>query len=146
MLRRFSAIRVATPTFARLLSTSTEHTTKTFDLFNPTEEHASLRQMLRTFVETEVDPQANQYNREEKFNMELFKKVGNLGLLGITADTECGGSGMDALAAVITHGKFSLVISIFVTHILLFIVFRGIIRGRSSFLFILSCSLDVIRE
>jgi hypothetical protein len=28
-----------------------------YDLFNPTEEHSALRDMLRNFVETEVDPQ-----------------------------------------------------------------------------------------
>jgi isovaleryl-CoA dehydrogenase len=46
-----------------------------------------------------------QYNREEKFNVDLFRKLGNLGLLGITVPSEYGGSGMDAVAAVIAHGK-----------------------------------------
>ena len=73
-------------------------------VFNPTEEHLSLREMLRAFVEAEVDPQALEYNRQEKFNHELFKKLGNLGLLGITVDPKYGGSGMDAVAAVIAHG------------------------------------------
>lgn len=40
--------------------------------------------MLRSFVETEVDPQALQFNREEKFNYDLFKKLGDLGILGVT--------------------------------------------------------------
>ena len=74
-------------------------------LFNPTEEHASLRTMLREFVEKEVDPQALKFNREEKFNHELFRKLGDLGLLGITVETEFGGSGMDAVAACIAHGE-----------------------------------------
>lgn len=86
-------------------STSATKTTPTVSkLYNPTEEHASLREMLRTFVETEVDPQALEHNRAEKFNHELFKKLGSLGLLGITVDPEYGGSGMDAVAAVIAHG------------------------------------------
>ena len=76
-------------------------------LFNPTEEHQSLREMLRSFVETEVDPQALEYNRAEKFNVDLFRKLGGLGLLGITVDPQYGGSGMDATAAVIAHGKSS---------------------------------------
>ena len=75
------------------------------DFFNPTDEHRSLRQMLRTFVETEVDPQALHYNDTETFNWKLYQKLGELGILGITADTEFGGSGMDAVAAVIAHGK-----------------------------------------
>ena len=75
-----------------------------FDLFNPTEEHLQLRQMLRSFAETEVDPQAAEYNRIEKFNVDLFRKLGTLGLLGITIPPEYGGSGMDAVASVIAHG------------------------------------------
>lgn len=73
-------------------------------IFNPTEEHQALREMLRSFVETEVDPQALEHNRAEKFNVELFRKLGGLGLLGITVDPQYGGSGMDATAAVIAHG------------------------------------------
>ena len=43
-----------------------------------------MRSMLRSFVENEVDPQALQYNREEKFNHPLFKRLGDLGILGVT--------------------------------------------------------------
>ena len=60
--------------------------------------------MQREFVEKEVDPQALAFNRAEKFNVDLFRKLGTLGLLGITVDPEFGGSGMDATAAVIAHG------------------------------------------
>lgn len=74
-------------------------------LFNPTTEHQALRDMVRSFVEAEVEPQAFEYNKHEKFNIELFRKLGDLGLLGITVDPEYGGSGMDAVAAVIVHGK-----------------------------------------
>jgi len=76
-------------------------------LYNPTDEHSSLRQMLRSFVESEVDPQALEFNRKETFNVDLFRKLGNLGLLGITVDPEYGGSGMDAVAAVIAHEELS---------------------------------------
>ena len=57
-----------------------------FDLFNPTEEHAQLRSMLRSFVESEVDPQALQFNKQEKFNYPLFKRLGELGVLGVTVN------------------------------------------------------------
>ncbi len=78
--------------------------TKT-SIFNPTKEHLQLRQMLRQFVETEVDPQALEFNRAERFNVDLFRKLGALGLLGVTVPTEYGGSGFDATSAVIIHGK-----------------------------------------
>ena len=38
------------------------------DLANPTDEHAMLRQMVRNFVADEVEPQALEYDRDEKFN------------------------------------------------------------------------------
>ena len=77
------------------------------DLFNPTEEHAVLREMVRSFAEREVEPQAEAFDKSEAFNMELFKKLGELGLLGVTAPVEFGGSGMDATAAVIAHEELA---------------------------------------
>ena len=55
------------------------------------------------FTKNEVEPQALQYNREERFNRALFERAGELGLLGVTADPEYGGAGMDATAACIVH-------------------------------------------
>lgn len=78
-----------------------------FDLFNPSEEHKMLRETVRQFAEAEIEPQAAEYDREEKFNLPLFRKLGELGLLGITVDPDFGGSGMDAMAAVIVHEEMS---------------------------------------
>lgn len=78
------------------------------DLFNPTPEHKALREMLRTFVEAEVDPQALEYDRDERFNVALFRRLGSeLGLLGVTVGEDCGGTGLDAVAAVIAHEELS---------------------------------------
>lgn len=82
-------------------------TFKEWDLFQPTEEHQMLRETLRQFVKDEVEPQAHEYDRKELFNLPLFRKLGDLGLLGITVPEEFGGSGMDALAAVIAHEELS---------------------------------------
>ena len=79
------------------------------NFFNPTEEHLALRQMVRSFAEKEVEPQALEADRDESFNIPLFRKLGDLGLLGITVDERWGGSGMDALAAVIAHEELSAV-------------------------------------
>ena len=80
---------------------------KKYDLFQPTEEHQLLRQTIVSFVKDEVEKQAFQHDKEERFNLTLFKKMGSLGLLGITADPAFGGSGMDALSAVIVHEELS---------------------------------------
>lgn len=66
-----------------------------------------LRQMVRDFVASEVEEQAQGYDRSERFNLPLFRKLGELGLLGITVSEEYGGSGMDAVAAVIAHEELS---------------------------------------
>jgi isovaleryl-CoA dehydrogenase len=55
---------------------------------------------LREFVQREVEPQAAQHDREEKFNQALFRRAGELGLLGVTLPVEYGGAGLDATAAV----------------------------------------------
>ena len=64
-----------------------------YDLFNPTEQHAQLRHTVQSFCETEVSTQGLEWDREEKFNISLFRKLGDLGLLGITVAEEYGGSG-----------------------------------------------------
>lgn len=80
---------------------------RSLDLFNPTPEHKMLRETVRSFVESEVEPQALEYDRQEKFNLPLFRKLGELGLLGITVPEEFGGVGMDATAAVLVHEELS---------------------------------------
>ena len=80
---------------------------QSFDLFNPTEEHGMLRQTVREFVQSEVEPQAAEYDRKELFNLPLFRKLGELGLLGITVSDKFGGSGMDGVAAVIAHEELA---------------------------------------
>ncbi len=80
---------------------------KQFDLFNPTDEHKLLREMVRNFVQEEVEPQAHAFDKKEQFNLPLFRKLGELGLLGITVPTEFGGSGLDATAACIAHEELA---------------------------------------
>ena len=77
------------------------------DIFTPTDEHAALRRLAREFTEAEVDPQAMEADRSESFNVPLFRRLGQLGLLGITVSEQFGGAGMDATAAVIVHEELS---------------------------------------
>jgi len=77
------------------------------DLFEPTEEHQMLREMVRDFTAAEVEPQAAEFDQLAKLNLPLFRKLGDLGLLGITVPEEHGGAGMDTVAAVIAHHELS---------------------------------------
>jgi isovaleryl-CoA dehydrogenase len=82
-------------------------TWRDFDLFNPSDEHKMLRETIRAFVQSEVEPQALEHDRKEIFNLPLFRKMGELGLLGVTVPDTYGGAGMDASAAVIVHEELS---------------------------------------
>jgi isovaleryl-CoA dehydrogenase len=77
------------------------------DLFNPTSEHALLRDTVRQLVRDEVEPQAQEHDRAERFNLALFRRLGSLDLLGLTVPAEDGGAGMDAVAAAIVHEELS---------------------------------------
>jgi isovaleryl-CoA dehydrogenase len=70
------------------------------DLSAPTPEHGLLAGTLAEFVAREVEPQAAQHDREERFNHALFRRAGELGLLGVTIPEEYGGAGLDATASV----------------------------------------------
>jgi len=77
------------------------------DIFAPKDEHQALREMVRSFVREEVEPQALEHDRSETFNRDLFNKMGELGLLGVTVKEEYGGVGMDATAACVIHEELS---------------------------------------
>ena len=80
---------------------------RTLDIANPTDEHSMLREMVRGFVSEEVEPQALEFNRDEKFNTDLFRTLGDSGLLGISVPSEYGGGGMDATAVAIINEELS---------------------------------------
>ena len=73
------------------------------NMSNPSEEHQMLREMVRDWVVESVEPQALEHDKEEKFNLDLLRSMGEMGLLGITVPEEYGGAGMDTVAAVIVH-------------------------------------------
>src|SRR6476661_5363691 len=63
-------------------------------LFTP--EHEKLRQTVRRFVELEINPHVDAWEDAEIFPArQVFKKMGDLGLLGITKPAEYGGLGLD---------------------------------------------------
>jgi len=60
------------------------------------QEHEMFRQMVRRFVENEINPHVDEWEEGRIFPAhDLFKKAGALGLLGITYPEEYGGSGLD---------------------------------------------------
>ena len=75
--------------------------------FNET--HVALKDSIRRFAETELAPRAEALDEEQGFNIEALRKMGDLGLLGITADSKYGGSDLDAVAATMAMEEFGAV-------------------------------------
>ncbi len=71
-----------------------------------TEEQKQLQKVCRDFATNEIAPHAEKHDNDETFNIEAFKKMGELGLLGITADPEYGGAGLGATEATIVMEEF----------------------------------------
>lgn len=66
-----------------------------------------LREMVRDWTKEYVEPQAFEHDKHERFNLELLRSMGELGLLGISAQEEYGGAGLDATACAIVHEELS---------------------------------------
>jgi citronellyl-CoA dehydrogenase len=64
------------------------------ELFN-TPEHDLFRATVRKFVEEELAPRAREFDEMGRIDKTLFKKMGELGLLGLRYEPEWGGSGLD---------------------------------------------------
>lgn len=62
--------------------------------FDLSEDQEALRQHIRAFVEEEIKPVALQYDESQEFPTEIFKKLGELGYLGIVMPPELGGAGL----------------------------------------------------
>ena len=61
-----------------------------------TQEHEELRRTVRNFIEKEVNPFVPEWEAAGRFPIhDVFKKMGDLGLLGVTKPEEYGGMGLD---------------------------------------------------
>src|SRR6516162_8991433 len=61
-----------------------------------TEEHSQLRRTVRDFVEKEINPHVDRWERDGAFPAhDVFKKAGKLGLLGVNKPEAFGGMGLD---------------------------------------------------
>ncbi len=63
--------------------------------FSFTEEQLALRAVVRDFAREEIAPLAVKLDREPRFPWETLRKMGELGLLGVTTPEDYGGAGLD---------------------------------------------------
>ncbi|MCW2238491.1 isovaleryl-CoA dehydrogenase [Azospirillum canadense] len=83
---------------------SNQYPTLNFDLGESAD---MLRDSVRGFAADEIAPRAAEIDRTNEFPNELWRKFGDLGVLGITAEEEYGGAGMGYLEHVVAMEEIS---------------------------------------
>src|SRR5512144_1926015 len=74
-----------------------------------THEHGEIQRTLKRFIDDEINPHVDEWEAAEAFPAhEVFKKLGELGLLGLTKPTDYGGMALDysysvAMAEMVGH-------------------------------------------
>jgi isovaleryl-CoA dehydrogenase len=75
--------------------------------FEHGEDIDALREAVQQFAQVEIAPRAAELDRTDQFPMDLWKKMGELGVLGITVEEEYGGSAMGYLAHIVAMEEIS---------------------------------------
>lgn len=99
--------------------------------FDLTPEQEDVRKAVRDFVAKEITPYAGQWDKEEKFPWDVWKKMGKVGIIGTALPEEYDGGGMDSIAHAIVaeevgygcnsmRGTYSVQISLVAKTILAF--------------------------
>jgi len=75
--------------------------------FNLTSEQKLFQKTIREFCEREIKPIASKIDKEEYFPKDLYKKMGRMGLMGMTVPQKYGGAGIDKVSYMIALEEIS---------------------------------------
>ena len=75
--------------------------------FDLGEDIAMLRDSLQQFAAAEITPRATQIDKTDQVPMDLWRKMGDLGILGVTVSEEYGGAGLGYLAHIVAMEEIS---------------------------------------
>jgi len=77
--------------------------------FSLTEEQKLFKKTIREFCEKEIKPLTSKIDQEEYFPYDVYKKMGQMGLMGMTIPQEYGGAGIDRVSYMIALEEVSRV-------------------------------------
>ena len=75
--------------------------------FNLTEQHKLFQKVIREFCEKEIKPIASKIDHEEYFPVDLYKKMGKMGLMGMTVPQKYSGAGIDRVSYMLALEEIS---------------------------------------
>jgi len=75
--------------------------------FSLTDEQKLFQKIVREFCEKEIKPISEKIDKEEYFPEELYKKMGRMGLMGMTVPQKYGGAGIDKVSYMIALEEIS---------------------------------------
>src|SRR2546430_8236642 len=79
--------------------------TERWDLF--TEDHTAFRDSVRQFIQKELAPNVEEWERAHDFPRDLYLRFGELGLLGLKYEERYGGTGPDLIADAIVNEELA---------------------------------------
>ncbi len=79
------------------------------ELMEITDEQQMIREMARKFADTELKPIAHEIDQKGEYPLELFKKMAEVGFMGLTVPAEYGGAGVDTVCYSIVIEELSRV-------------------------------------
>ncbi len=75
--------------------------------FDLDEEQSDIRDMVRRFTEQEITPHAEAWDEQEYFPREVYTKMADLGLMGMTTPEEYGGSALSRLTGALVYEELA---------------------------------------
>jgi butyryl-CoA dehydrogenase len=75
--------------------------------FSLTDEQKFFQEIVREFCDKEIKPIASKIDKEEYFPKDLYKKMGKIGLMGMTVPQKYGGAGIDRISYMIALEEIS---------------------------------------
>ncbi|MFQ5909442.1 MAG: acyl-CoA dehydrogenase [Thermoplasmata archaeon] len=77
--------------------------------FEPTDEQNLMRKTVRDFAEKEIRPVRAEYDERAEYPIDILRKLGGLGIMGMAVPQEYGGSGADVISYAIAIEELSRV-------------------------------------